>query len=191
MEKKALVVMDYINEIVHPEGKLSGKGYSAFVEKYNTIENLTNAITMARENDFSIVYVKVGFSEDYNEHPAASPLFGKAKEYKALTLGTWATEFLEQLDVQKNDKIVIKNRVSPFFETDLHHYLQMKNITEVYLAGVATDLVVQSAARDAHDRDYNVRILSDCCAAANEKDHEDSLITMGKIGIVDTYKNLL
>ena len=58
-------------------------------------------------------------------------------------------------------------------------------IDEVYLCGVSTDLVVQSAARDAHDRDYKVTILKDCCAAANDEDHNSSLSTLEKIAIVE------
>ena len=31
--KSALIVIDFINEIVDPKGKLAGKGYAAFIEQ--------------------------------------------------------------------------------------------------------------------------------------------------------------
>ena len=191
MGKEILLVMDYINEIVHPDGKLSGKGYADFVRRHNTLENVANAIEYARSNDIGVVYVKVGFSEDYTEHPSNSPLFGKAKQFGALKLGTWATEFHETIGFRDGEKVITKNRVSPFYNTSLDKYLSSQGITRVYLAGVSTDLVVESAARDAHDRDYQVVIISDCCAAANEEDHNNALKTMAKVGDVRNLNDLI
>ena len=48
-------------------------------------------------------------------------------------------------------------------------------MTEILLAGCATDLAINSTARDAHDRDYIVKVLSSCCIAANNEDHNSSL----------------
>jgi len=187
-ENKAILVMDYINEIIHPDGKFKGKGYAEFAKKNKTLENVIEAVNYARDTGMKVVYVKVGFSETYADQPKGSPLFGKANEFQALKLNTWATEFHEDLDVREEDKIITKNRVSPFYNTDLESYLENNNIKELYLCGVSTDLVVQSAARDGHDRDYKINVLADCCAAGNSKDHENSLETLKKISTVDTYK---
>ena len=187
---KALIVMDYINEIVHQDGKLSGKGYSDFVVKYDTFSKVNSALTYAREHDMEVIHIRLGFSENYSNQPKDSPLFGKANEYKALQERTWATEFHESLEVMSGEKIIGKTRVSPFYETELQEYLVSNEISEVYLCGVSTDLVVQSAARDAHDRDYKVNILADCCAAANLEDHQSSLSTLEKIATVGNSEEL-
>lgn len=189
--KKVIVVMDFINEIVHSDGKFKGKGYSKFCEENNTINNVVDAVKRAREKGFSVVYVKVGFSQDYSNQPKGSVLFGKANEFQALKLDTWATEIYETLDVKPEDKIIIKDRVSPFYKTDLESYLEKIDASELYFCGVSTDLVVESATRDAHDRDYKTFVLSDCCGAGNKEDHEKSLSTLKKIAIVDSYKNLI
>lgn len=84
-----------------------------------------------------------------------------------------------------NDDIVIhKNRVSAFYNTQLDYVLQTHSITHVMLAGCASDLAINSTARDAHDRDYKVTILSSCCIAANNEDHDDSLRLLEKIAEV-------
>lgn len=189
--KKAVVVMDYINEIIHPEGKFKGKGYADFAKENNTLENVRETVNSAREKGMYIIYVKVGFSPDYNDQPKNSLLFGKADEFEALKLGTWNTEFHESLDVREEDKIIIKNRISPFYGTDLDNFLKEKSITDLYLCGVATDLVVESTARDAHDRDYNVFVLSNCCAAGSNEDHEKSLNTLKKFSKVSVHQNLV
>ncbi len=180
-KRKALIIMDFINEIVHPEGKFKGKGYANYVEQNNTIEHLGVAIAHARNNGFLVIFVRVGFSENYNEQPKNSLLFGKAHEFKALTLNTWATEIHSGIDVKTDDFLITKHRISPFFGTPLEIYLNNNGIDDVYLCGVSTDLVVESAARDSHDRGYNVYVVSDCCGAGSEDDHNKAISTISKI----------
>lgn len=182
--KKAFVVMDFVNEIVHPDGKFKGKGYADFVARHKVLENLRTAISKARSEGYLIVFVKVGFSKSYVEQPKNSVLFGKANDFKALTLDTWATEFHSDIDVQKDDLIITKHRISPYYGTPLDVYLRNNGVEDVYLCGVATDLVVQSAARDSHDRDYNVYVVSDCCGAGSEEDHSSAISTIKKIATV-------
>lgn len=68
--------------------------------------------------------------------------------------------------------------------------LRNNNITDLYICGVATDLAVQAAARDAHDRDFVVHVVEDCCGAANESDHTTSLFPLKKISHVITLNEV-
>jgi len=182
--KTALICIDYINEMVNEAGKLSGKGYYNFVSTHDTLSHLAEAQRRFRSEDNLVIHVRLGFSANYVEHPSQSVLIGKAKEFKALQLGTWATEFDAQVAPIGDDIVLTKHRISAFYNTPLDTILRAQNVEHIYLAGVATDLAVQSAARDAHDRDYIITILADCCAAANEEDHESSLKCLQKIASV-------
>ena len=184
----ALILIDFIKEIVHENGKLASKGYSDFVKNNDVFQNLSFEIKKARENNILIVHVRVGFSEDYIEQPKSSPLFGKAHEFQALKLNSWATEFHEQIDVNENDIILTKHRVNAFYATPLDLILKNNKIESILVAGVATDLAVSNFVRDAHDRDYNVTILADCCAAANNEDHETALLSLKKLSSVKNSK---
>ncbi len=184
----ALILIDFINEIVHENGKLASKGYSDFVKNNNVFQNLSFAIQKARENNILIVHIKVGFSENYKEQPKSSPLFGKAHEFQALKLNSWATEFHEQIDVKDDDVILTKHRVNAFYGTPLDLILKNNKIDSILVAGVATDLAVSSFVRDAHDRDYQITILSDCCAAANNEDHQTALSLLKKLANVKNSK---
>jgi nicotinamidase-related amidase len=179
--RKALIVLDFINEIVHPDGKFNAKGYPNFIQQNNVIQNLNFAIKKAREQDFLIIFVRVGFSEDYINQPKNSVLFCKANEFQALQLNTWATEIHSGVDFQDTDILVTKHRISPYFGTPLEVYLRNNKVEDVFLCGVATDLVVESAARDSHDRDYNVFVISDCCGAGSDEEHENGIKTSAKI----------
>jgi nicotinamidase-related amidase len=57
----------------------------------------------------------------------------------------------------------------------------INEVEDVYLCGVATDLVVESAARDSHDRDFNVFVIDDCCGAGSDEEHQNGISTSAKI----------
>jgi len=181
MNNTALILIDLINEIAHPDGKFAGKRYPDFIRKNKTLDHANQAVAKARETGMPIFWVRVSFSPDYDELPLSSPLFGKAKEFGALKGDSWATEFHEELDVRENDVKIVKSRVSAFYGTALQMHLRARGINKVLIGGVATDLAVESAARDAHDRDFEVVVLADCCAAGSDEDHERSLLNMAKI----------
>ena len=188
MKNTALLVIDFINDIVHPDGKVIAT--ATFVEKNHVIENANRVITFAREHKIPIAFVKVGFSESYLECPAHSPVFGQAKEFKAFQLNTWGTEFHEKLDVKPNDFVIIKNRVSAFYATSLDPFLRANQIQNIILTGVSTDMAIQSTAREGHDRDYKVIIVSDACGAGSIESHEFTLKGLESIGVITETEKL-
>ncbi|MBU1495163.1 MAG: cysteine hydrolase [Actinobacteria bacterium] len=188
---KAIIAIDYINEIVHPDGKLSGKGYSDFVEEHDTLARVNELLKRGRSAGVLIVGVLLAFSPDYANHPSASPLLGGARPNGALLEGTWATEFIEGSGLgDASDHAITKRRVSAFHGTELDTLLRSSGVKHLYICGVATDLAVQSAVREAHDLDYQVTVVSDCCAAANADDHEQSIRMLQKIATIAEVQSL-
>lgn len=173
MKNTALLMLDYINDIIHPEGKIAGP--AAFVNEHNVIANANKTIAFARKHHLPMVFVKVGFNAGYPECPETSPIFSYAKKQQALQLNTWGTEFHADLHVQPTDWVVVKHRVSAFYATGLSAFLSAQRIENLIIAGVSTDMAVQTTARDAHDRDYKVTIVSDACASGSLELHEAAL----------------
>jgi len=128
---KAIIICDFINEIISTEGKFKGKGYAAFAEQNNTLANTARAVEEARKLVFAVIYVKIGFSADYKEQPKNSLLFGKADQFQALKLDTWATSIVDTLKVEESDFILTKHRVSPFYSTALEAILRNCQITDL------------------------------------------------------------
>ncbi|MBI4043544.1 MAG: cysteine hydrolase [Candidatus Diapherotrites archaeon] len=182
--KPALLVMDFENDIVHEKGKIGAQGYAQFLKEHGTFERVQSLIRKAREKDVPIVFVMVGFSKDYREWSPVPRAFQGAKEAGLVTLGTWGTEFHEKIDVQAKDFVVVKHRISPFYGTDLEVILRTLGIDTLYLAGVSTNYVVQSMAREAHDRDFHVVIVADCCGASNVEEHEHALATLQHLAMM-------
>lgn len=185
---KALVIIDFINDIVDKNGKIPSCAEQVSI--HHVINNANIAIQWAKENSLPCIFVKVGFQPNYLELPHHSPMFGKAQQYRALELGKWGTEFHPDLHVAADDTVVIKSRVNPFYNTELDSILRVNAITDVYFCGVSTCWAIQSAVRDAHDRDYSVHIVSDACTSATEQDHQRSLAMLSRIATLHQAKNL-
>jgi nicotinamidase-related amidase len=49
--------------------------------------------------------------------------------------------------------------------------LRAQGITHLVLCGIATSGVVLSTLREAADKDYQLTVLSDCCADSDEEVH--------------------
>ena len=181
---QALVCIDFINEIVGETGKLAQKGYARFTEQHGTLQRLAALQSEFREKGHRVVHVHLGFSPDYADHPANSPLIGGARNGGILQLGTPSTELHSVVGAMPGDLVLVKKRISAFYETGLEPTLRVLGIRELVIAGVATDIAVQSAARDAHDRDFSVEIVGACCAAASQDDHDQALANIAKFARV-------
>lgn len=169
-----LLVMDMMNDLVHPEG-VGGKSYVPLMQERGVYEATRLAIAKARAAGVMVGYVRVGFSPDYAECPPGSPVFSKAKENGLFKLGEWGTQVHEDFAPQPGDPDIIKHRVSPFYATKLEPLLRAQGIRRLVLSGVSTNGVVSAAVREGHDRDYACVLLEDCCAGATRDEHEHAM----------------
>jgi nicotinamidase-related amidase len=188
---QALVLIDLINELIAPEGKLSGKGYADFAERHGTLNRVASLLAHARSQGHLIIHVRVGFSPDYREQPKASPLFKHASKFSALKLGDWGTEFLPQASPLPDETILTKHRVNAFIGTPLDLILRNAGIDQVAIVGCSTDVGMQTTARAAHDLDYACTVIGDCCIAPSDEDHQPTLRMLAKVTDVVTLEQYI
>ncbi len=187
--KTALLVLDLINEIVHPSGKYSSEGYFDQVTCRDVIHNAKKAIEHARRLEMLVIYVIVGFSENYVEWPKNSPVFRSAKTEKRIILGTWGTQIHSSIEPKPHEKIIVKNRINSFYQTNLELLLKNNDIQTVLLTGVSTEFVILSTAMQAHDKDYQVVVLEDATASSHEDLHISAIKILERIAKVNTVEN--
>ena len=188
--KTAILIMDFINDIVNTDSAIAKA--AACVKQGHVIKHANAVIEFGRKKKLPIIFVKVGFSPNYIECPdQPTSLFRQVPSFKAYQLGTWGTEFHPDLDYQKGDTVVTKHRISAFYATDLEAILRAQEINQLVLCGVSTDLVVQTTARDAHDRDYEVIVITDACAADDEQTSNNVFSLLGKVARLTTCQSFL
>jgi len=177
--KTLFLVMDMLNDLVAEDGFSAGS-YGVQVAERKVLPNTAAALAAARSAGARVGYVRIGFSADYREAPENSPIFSGARQNGIFKLGTWGTEVHEALAPREGDFDIVKHRVSPFYATSLEAILRAHRIERLVLCGVSTNGVVHSGAREAHDRDYEVVILEDCCAGATTDEHAHALACLGR-----------
>ena len=117
-------------------------------------------------------------------------MFGKALQFEALKLGSFGTEFHQDLDVKSTDFIIEKPRVSAFYGTALEPVLRANRVEHLFLCRVSSCWAIQSTAREGHDRDYQITIIEDACAAASDEEHHRSMQQLSRIAHITTAGEL-
>ena len=79
---------------------------------------------------------------------------------------------------QPGETVIRRRRAGLFAATDLDAVLRARDIGTLVLMGVSTGGQVLSAVRAGVDLDYDLYVLSDCCA---DKDPEVHRVLMEKV----------
>ena len=169
--KKALLVIDYTNDFVATNGALNcgepGRAIEdALLQHVKDFDAAGDYIILP--NDYHI--------KDDPYHPettifpphniAGTPgqdLYGK--------LADWYAAHQEQNNVYKYNK----NRYSSFQNTNLDNYLRSRDIKDLYLTGVCTDICVLHTAIAAYNLNYHINVYADSVASFDPAGHEWAL----------------
>ena len=83
------------------------------------------------------------------------------------------------LETSPQDICITKNRYSALIagSSTLENQLRNFGVDTLLIAGTKTNICCESTARDAMMLDFRVVMLSDCCAALSEEEHQSSLET--------------
>jgi len=188
--KAIYLVLDMQNDLVHVDGPNGKSPLGEQVRARQVLAHTATALEKARAAGVAVGFVRVGFSPEYQECPKASPVFGGAPAAGLFKLGGWGTEIHPSLTQRPGDVQVVKHRVSPFYSTTLEAQLRAGGYTRIYCSGVSTQAVVQATVRDAHDRDYEVFVIEDACAAHAEEEHRNSMGSIARFCKVVTSANV-
>ncbi len=175
MSNNIYLVLDMENDLVHADGPNGKAPYGEQARARRIVENTRRALDKARAAAVGVGFVRVGFSPDYRECPANSPIFSGARKNGIFKLGSWGTQIHPDLGQLPSDFDVVKHRVSPFHGTDLELILRTQGVRRVYCSGISTNAVVQAAVREGHDRDYEMILLEDCCCASSAEEHDQAV----------------
>jgi nicotinamidase-related amidase len=86
----------------------------------------------------------------------------------------WA-EFHTELNLSDGDISITKRGWNAFYGTELDLELRRRKITGIVLAGISTSIGVESAARAANERGYELTIVTDAVTDTSERAHFNSL----------------
>lgn len=158
--KKALLVMDMQSSII-----------ANLPDATPFVAHVTKAIATAREKAIPVIYVVVGFRQGMPEISNNNKGFSFAKEMMAgADMKEWMAIHPDVAPLPR-DMVITKRRVSAFTGSDLEVVLRGQGIQHLVLTGIATSGVVLSTLREAADKDFQLSVIADCCADADEEVH--------------------
>ncbi len=170
---KALILIDLINEIVGRDGRSNGN-YEQFIAR-DILNKSNEAVNFARGNNIPIIWIRVGFADDYHDIPKGSPMFQRAKEMGTFKLSEFGCQWIDGLDVREEDFTFVKKGVGAFAGNNLEQFLRDQQIDMLYFGGVSSLMAVQSSVRFAHDLGFYVNVIETLCASKTIAQHEESM----------------
>jgi ureidoacrylate peracid hydrolase len=86
-------------------------------------------------------------------------------------------DFVEELQavVDSDDEIIVKHKMSCFYQTRLEEVLRLWGVSTLIVVGVSTYVCVESTIRDAYYRDFDIIVVEDCVAGSDEPLHRATL----------------
>ncbi|MGC1380233.1 MAG: hydrolase [Candidatus Baltobacteraceae bacterium] len=152
----------------------------------DVLANAVRLVEAFRQKTRLVVLVRVGWSADRadavkSRNQSPRPPAALPPEF---------FEYAEELQVDPSrDILIYKRQWGAFYGTDLDLQLRRREITNIVLCGISTSIGVESTARDAWERSYNLTFASDAMTDMVEEAHDRALRIifprLGEIGTVD------
>ena len=186
----ALIVVDVQNDFVSPQGSAAKRGEDVSAAMA-MVPNLRRLIDEARRVGLTIVYIRTTHSE-WTDTPSWVYRTSQKGGLSTCREGTWGAELYEGISPSPSERVVIKHRYSAFINTDLNTVLKARNIQSVLVCGVATNVCVETTARDGYMYDYYVTMIDDCSAAYEAKLHLGTLENIRRhFGLVTSSQEII
>lgn len=172
LAQTALVVVDMQNAFLSKGGMFDLAGFDmSGADK--AIEVNQRVLAAVRAASVKVIYLQMTYRADLSDAGGpASPNYHKELGMimmrdrpelagTLITENTWDWQIVDALTPQPGDHVVTKSRYSGFWGTNLDSYLRSENIRYLLFTGVATNVCVESTARDAFFSEYWPILIED------------------------------
>jgi nicotinamidase/pyrazinamidase len=203
---RALILVDIQNDFV-PGGSLAVQEGNAIIPLINEIIHEPFDVIVATKDWHPADHGS--FANNYEgKQPGDHILLGGLDQIlwpEHCVQGTWGSEFAPGWDTTTIDKVIYKgtdpwiDSYSAFYDnghrksTGLEVYLRDKGVSEVFIAGLATDYCVKYSTLDALQLGFHPYLIVDACRGVNLEpdDSEKALAVMREGGaILLSFKDL-
>lgn len=179
----ALLIIDMQNDFLDDEGYFAKSGWDISCCK-QPIQSIIG-LKAAMPAEVKVIYTATGYAPDgsdaqVNLHEIVPLQFknpgGVPREGRSVLLqGSWGSQIIDELKPAEGDYVVRKRRYDAFYQTDLEAVLRWWGIKTLVLTGVVTEVCVETTARSAFNRDFDVIVTRDCVGGWTQERHENSL----------------
>ena len=177
----ALLMIDMQRDFVEPKGFGEMLGNDVSLVR-RCIAPCLRVLTAARQAGLFVIHTREGHRPDLSDClPAKLTRGGKTFIGEAgpmgriLVRGEYGHDIIPELYPIDGEPIIDKPGKGAFFDTDLGLILRTRGIKSLIVCGVTTEVCVQTTAREANDRGFEVLVPEDCCASYFPEFHRVTL----------------
>ena len=155
------------------------------------VENINKIIRYFENKNLPVIYIRHLHDPDGSDAGRMYDFSGKTGKI-GFRKESLETEYIDDLIIIKGAPEIIKNRYNSFFNTGLADLLNKLKINQVAIVGFMTNFCCESAARDAHDRDYYVDFIIDATGTPDlEKLNQEQIKLASAQTLSAGYANVL
>ena len=164
----ALVIIDMQRDFVEPGG--FGETLGNDVSLLQAIVPTTAALlALCRSKDMTVIHTRECHRPDLSDLPAAKRDRGTPRLRigdpgpmgRILVAGEHGADIIPELAPMEGEVVIDKPGKGAFYATALSDHLAEKGVTHLILAGVTTEVCVQTTTREANDRGFDCLLIED------------------------------
>jgi nicotinamidase-related amidase len=182
LARTALLIIDMQRDFLEPGG--FGETLGNDVSRLQAaVKPLQAILAAARDAGMLAIYTREGHRPDLSDAPPAKVERGAPSKRigdegpmgRILIRGEPGHDIVPELYPIDGEPVIDKPGKGAFYQTDLESMLRNCAIENLLVAGVTTEVCVNTTVREANDRGYRCIVLSDCCASYFPEFHEMGL----------------
>jgi nicotinamidase-related amidase len=193
LAETALVIIDMQRDFLDPAGYIARSGVDVGPLRA-IIPEVQRLLLAARRFGIRVLHTREGHRPDLSDLSATKRLraartgaaIGSGGPLgRLLVRGEAGHAIVNELAPLPGEPVIDKPGFGAFYATDLELILRSAGITQLFFAGVTTDICVHSTLREAIDRGFDCVTVGDACAAGDSGIHEAMLACIaGEGGIL-------